>query len=148
MRLGWNHLWKSSIYRRATAAERRLIEIRFCVAYTLKRKRRAARLTQAALAARIGITRNTVSRIERASNRVSLDHAVRALIALSCTDAEIGEAFNPLLNGAIQLLRRRAAEPMFPKPRAEAEKSTREHRFPRTRALRYRDRTQPTWRRP
>jgi transcriptional regulator with XRE-family HTH domain len=146
MRLWWNHLWKSSIYRHATAAERRLIEIRFSIAYTLKQKRRAARFTQAELGARIGITRNTVSRIERASNRVSLDHAVRALIALNCTDAEIGEAFNPLLNRGIQQLRRRAAEPLFPKPSADATKSAREHRFPRTRALRYRD--QPIRRRP
>ena len=131
MRLWWNHLWKSSIYRRATAAERRLIEIRYCVAYTLKRKRRASKLTQAALAARIGVTRNTISRIERASNRVSLDHAVRALIAMNCTDTEIGEAFNPLLNRGIEMLRRRAAEPFFPKPRAESERSANEHRFHR-----------------
>jgi transcriptional regulator with XRE-family HTH domain len=141
MRLWWNHLWKSQIYRRATAGERRLIEIRFSIAYTLKRKRRAAHLTQAALAARIQTTRNTISRLERASNRVSLDHAVRALIALDCADSEIGEGFNAALNRGIQQLRRRAAEPLFPKPRAEAAKSGREHRFPRTRALRYRDRT-------
>ena len=86
-------------------------------------------------------TRNTISRIERASNRVSLDHAVRALIVLNCTEAEIAEAFNPLLNRGIQKLRRRAAEPFFPRPREVGEKSGREHRFPRTRALRYRDRT-------
>ena len=141
MRLWSNHLWKSDIYRHATAGERRLIEIRFSIAYTLRRKRRAARLTQAGLATLTETTRNTISRIERASNRVSLDHAVRALIVLNCTEAEIAEAFNPLLNRGIQKLRRRADEPFFPRPREVGEKSGREHRFPRTRALRYRDRT-------
>ena len=129
MRLWWNHLWKSRNYRQASADERRLIELRFSVANGLKRRRRQCRLTQAALGARILTTRNTISRLERASNRVSLDHAIRALIALGCSDSEISDIFNPQLNPGILMLRKRASERGFPKPAAQTEKSTREHRF-------------------
>ena len=116
MRLWWNHLWQSDIYRRATAAERRMIEIRFSIAAALKAKRRQRGVTQHALAQEIGVTQMTISRVERASNRVSFDIAVRAFIALDCSDAEIASAFNPAENAGIRRLRSRASEGAFPKP--------------------------------
>lgn len=106
-----------------------MIEIRYSIARVLKQNRRKARITQAVLAGRIGTTRNTISRIERASNRVSLDHAVRALIELGCSDTEIANAFNPGLDAGIQQLRLRAAVPLFPKPAVQSHPVRQEHRF-------------------
>ena len=119
MRLYWNHIWKSKSYQRASADERRLIEIRFCLARALQRKRRACRLTQRKLAARLDLAQATISRVERASNRVSLDVAVRALITLGCSDAELAALFDPSSNPGVRQLRNRAAIPFYPKPRTE-----------------------------
>ncbi len=127
MRLWWNHIWKSRAYRCATARGRRMIEIRYCVARAVKARRRQLQLTQAALARRIGCSRNTVSKMERASNRVALDIGVECLLELGCSDDELAAIFNPLSNQGIVTLRRRAAERAFPKPAAA--ESPVEHRF-------------------
>ncbi|MGQ0816030.1 MAG: helix-turn-helix domain-containing protein [Gemmatimonadota bacterium] len=113
-----------------------MIEIRFSVARAVKARRRALRVTQKTLAQRITVAQATVSRVERASNRVSLDIAVRSLIVLGCTDAEIAAAFNAEENAGIQLLRRRARERCYPKPSAEAASAPAgEHRFIRKKRL-------------
>ena len=119
MRLWWNHVWKSPLYRRASADERREMEIRFCVARALKSARRKREVTQKKLAKRLGIAASTISRVERASNRVTLEVAVRCFIALGCSESEIAEAFNSGANAGIHLLRRRARERCFPYPRPE-----------------------------
>ena len=130
MRLWWNHLWKSHAYRKASAIERREIEIRFCIAGALKAKRRAKRVTQNALAEQLRMAQSTISKVERASNLVSLDVALRSLLALGCTDAEIAAAFNAGANRGIAILRRRAEEPFFPQPRDHSiPESIIEHRF-------------------
>jgi transcriptional regulator with XRE-family HTH domain len=130
MRLWWNHIWKSQAYRRGSAAERREIEIRFRVARVLKQKRRSLRVTQHALAKRMGMAQSTLSRVERASNRVSLDVAIRSLIALDCSDAEIASAFNAGDDHIIAMLRRRANDVGYPVARPSNEPPrTRDHRF-------------------
>ena len=108
MRLYWIHVWRSPHYQRATAEERRLIEIRFSLARKLHRTRRGQRVTQQQLAQRLGVAQSSISRVERASNRVSLDIAVRALIQLDCSDAEIAACFNVAEEPGVQCLRRRA----------------------------------------
>lgn len=107
MRLWWNHLFVSRAYRGASPQERRLIDIRFCLARELKRQRRIHRVTQRMMAERIGVSRAAVSRVERASKRVSLDVGVRCLIELGCTDEEVGSVFNAGSNPGIDVLRRR-----------------------------------------
>jgi transcriptional regulator with XRE-family HTH domain len=130
MRLWWNHVWKSRAYRFGSAAERREIELRLRVARALKAKRRAKRVTQKALGEKLGIAQSTLSRVERASNRVSLDVAIRSLLALGCSDEEITSAFNPLADPIIVMLRRRAADKGYPKPRPDTQPPvTLDHRF-------------------
>ena len=109
MRLYWVHVWRSAHYQRAGAEEKRLIELRFVLARKLQKLRRRCRVTQKQLAVRIDVAQATISRAERASNRVSLDIAVRALINLGCPDEEIGAAFNASADRGVQLLRRRQA---------------------------------------
>lgn len=118
MRLWWNHVWGSAHYRKASADERRLIEIRFTLAHHLKQTRRSRGVTQKALAHQIGVAQATVSRAERASNCVSLDIGVRCLIALGCSDSEIAKACDPSQQPGIQLLRKRANGRGFPAARA------------------------------
>lgn len=130
MRLYWTHVWRSPHYQRADAEQRRLIEIRFSLARKLHRTRRQLRVTQRQLAQRLGVAQSSISRVERASNRVSLDIAVRALIHLGCSDAEIAACFNVAEEPGVQCLRRRAAakRPYAPGP-PEAAPPAHEHRF-------------------
>jgi transcriptional regulator with XRE-family HTH domain len=139
MRLWYNHIWKSRAYRHASLWDRRLIEIRFCLARALKARRRELRVTQAELAARLHVSRAAISRVERASNRVSLDMGVRALIALDCTDAAIANVFDAGNNEGIRLVRRRAEQRGFPKALPPGEPSpVGDHRFFRQRPRRRR----------
>jgi transcriptional regulator with XRE-family HTH domain len=108
MRLHWIHIWRSPHYQRASAEERRLIEIRFVLARKVQDMRRRGRVSQVQLAERVGVAQSTISRVERASNRVSLDVAVRALINLGCPDVEIAATFDVSENAGVKLLRRRA----------------------------------------
>ncbi len=107
MKFYWTHIFRAFFYRQQPPPERRMTEIRLALAVTLRKRRRAAGLTQAHLAARIGSSQPTISRLERASRRVSLDHFVRAMIALNATSAEISAAFNVDEDRGVQLLRSR-----------------------------------------
>ena len=130
MRLYWTHVWRSPHYQHADAEERRLIEIRFALAHKVHRTRRQQKVTQRQLAQRLGVAQSSISRVERASNRVSLDIAVRALIHLGCSDAEIAAGFNVADEPGVQCLRRRAAakRPYAIRPSGPAPPA-RKHRF-------------------
>lgn len=131
MRLYWSHVWRSRTYRNATAEQRRLIEIRFSLARALQSYRRQRGVTQKELARRLGIAQSTISRAERAS-LASLDIGVRALIALGCSDAELAAVFDASRNPGVQILRRRAGEKFFPKPRPDPDLDpSDDHRFVR-----------------
>ena len=130
MRLYWTHVWRSPHYQHAGAEERRLIEIRFALARKLHRTRRQQQVTQQQLAQRLGVAQSSISRVERACNRVSLDIAVRALIHLGCPDADIAASFNVAEEPGVQCLRRRAdaRRPYAPRPTDPAPPPL-EHRF-------------------
>jgi transcriptional regulator with XRE-family HTH domain len=127
MRLWWNHVWRSHAYREATATERRLIELRFCTARAVKAIRRARGISQQELATLAQCSRNSISKMERASNRATFDIAIRCLIALGADDHELANALNPSKNPGIGILRRRAQERFFPRPAKTS--NGREHRF-------------------
>ena len=130
MRLLWMHVWRSWRYQSASAEERRLIEIRYALARKLQSTRRRQQLTQQQLAQRLRVGQSSISRVERASNRVSLDIAVRALISLGCPDAEIAATFNVAENSDVLRMRRRAAAPLARAPRPpETPPPPGEHRF-------------------
>jgi len=120
MRLNWNHLWKSDAYRKTTAVERRMMEMRFVAARALQRERQRQGVTQQQLADRIDCARATISRLEQASDDVTLDHFLRAMITLGVDDAAIAGAFQLDNDPSIRQLRKRAQEKFFPKPRAQA----------------------------
>ncbi|MGQ0815863.1 MAG: helix-turn-helix domain-containing protein [Gemmatimonadota bacterium] len=112
MRIYWSHIWKSSEYRWGTRLERRMIELRFALARAVRAKRRAHRATQKELASLLGSSHQTISRIEQASSRVSIDQGLAALIVLGATDAEIVEVFDLGRNAGIQQLRKRMTLPL------------------------------------
>ncbi len=107
MKFFWTHVFRSRRYQRGTAAERRMIELRYSLAHALRKHRRGARITQQKLAQMIGSEQATISRLERASLRVTLDYAIYAFIALDMSDTDIGDAINASLRGDIQTLRKR-----------------------------------------
>ena len=116
MHLYWYHLWNSRRYRRATALGRLMLELRFSLAHALRAKRKLLKLTQRDLATLINSTQSTVSRMERPFTRVSMDQIVYALAALGADDREIAEAFYAEGRIDVRRLRRRAAEPFYPRP--------------------------------
>ena len=122
------HIWRSPYYQRASAEERRLIEIRFVLARKRQDTRRRKGVTQVQLAERISVAQSSISRVERASNRVSLDVAVRALINMGCSDKEIAATFDVAEDAGVRLLRRRAERPR-PLARPPAAPPSAEHRF-------------------
>lgn len=116
MRLNWNHIWKSDAYRRTTAIDRRMIEIRFVAARAIRAQRRFRKVNQQQLAERMGCARSTISKLEQASDDVSLDNFFRAMLVLDATDEEIANALNPADDASVRILRQRAASPGFPRP--------------------------------
>jgi transcriptional regulator with XRE-family HTH domain len=116
MKLFWTHIWQSRRYQRGTVAERRMIELRYALAQALRKHRRSQRVTQQKLARMIGSEQATISRLERASLRVTLDYAIYALIALNVSDADIGEAINAGLRVDVQTLRKRMNRRLAQRP--------------------------------
>lgn len=134
MRLWWTHLWKSEAYRRGNIVDRRMIELRFCISRALKTRRRTLHMSQRQLAETMHVSQAAISRVERASNRVSLDIAMRALLTVGFTDAELADVFFVENSPGIINLRRRAQERAFPKPALLSNPTNKgEHRFVRKR---------------
>lgn len=72
-----------------SAEESALVEIRLALSRAL-RERRAARMTQAQLALRIGSSQPRIARAEGGDGSVSLDLLLRAILATGATPREIG----------------------------------------------------------
>jgi hypothetical protein len=90
-----------------------MIELRYTVARAVRDHRRRAKISQKQLAWMLDSAPSTISAIERASPRVTLDQAVRALLVLGADDAAISAAFNPALRHDVEILRKRANRPYF-----------------------------------
>lgn len=106
-------IFKRRDWRRGDVFTRRMIEIRYAVACAVREHRKRAGISQQRLAYLLDGAPSTISAIERASSRVSLDHAVRALVVLGADDDAVGAAFNAGLRRDVQVLRRRASRPLF-----------------------------------
>jgi transcriptional regulator with XRE-family HTH domain len=105
VRLYWTHLLKRRDWRFGTSSERRELEIRYCLAHRLRLHRRRRRVTQKQLAEMIGAAQPTISKIERASPRATIEIFIRAMLALGANDVEIAVAFNAGVDVGIQRLR-------------------------------------------
>lgn len=74
-----------------SAEEASLVEMKLSLARSIKARRLKHRLSQAALAKRIGSSQSRVAKMEIADGSVSLDLLVRALLALGASRAEVGK---------------------------------------------------------
>lgn len=119
MRLYWTHIFRRRSYQKGSLRERRLIDIRYACARALRDARRKKRITQAELARCIATSQPTISHIECAWPRASLDVFVEAMIALDAGDETIAAAFNAgarkdvqFLRDRIRVLRQNGVKPM------------------------------------
>jgi transcriptional regulator with XRE-family HTH domain len=116
--LNWTHIWKSRAYQHGTFAERRMIELRYSVARAVRDHRRKACISQKQLASWLGTGQGTISRIECASMRVSLDQAIYAFIALNVKDADIAQAVDAGARRDVQRLRELGSRRFAKRPSA------------------------------
>jgi hypothetical protein len=75
-----------------SAAEAAVVELKLALSASLRTRRRAQRLTQAALAKRLGSSQSRVAKMEAGDRSVSLDLLVRSLAILGATPRDIARA--------------------------------------------------------
>lgn len=78
-----------------SAEESQYVDIRVALGRALKRSRLEARLSQQALARRMGSSQSRVARMEAAEPSVSMDLIVRAILATGASRADLARAFAP-----------------------------------------------------
>lgn len=76
-----------------TPAEMAYIDMRIQLGDGLKALRKRKRLTQSALAERVGSSQSRVAKMETGNPTVSLDLLIRSLIALGASNRDIGKMF-------------------------------------------------------
>jgi DNA-binding XRE family transcriptional regulator len=89
-RKGWR-VGDASEFLQLSPEEAAIVEIRAALSNQLKR-RRAATMTQAELARRIGSSQPRIAMAENGAKSVSVDLLMRALIATGATSQDIGRA--------------------------------------------------------
>jgi ribosome-binding protein aMBF1 (putative translation factor) len=75
-----------------TQAESQFVEMRLALSQALQTQRQKIKLTQTALAKRLGSSQSRVARIEAADASVSLDLMIRALLAAGASNKDIAQA--------------------------------------------------------
>jgi predicted XRE-type DNA-binding protein len=75
-----------------SAAEAALVELKLALSTSLRARRQAQRLTQAAVARRLNSSQSRVAKMEAGDRSVSLDLLVRSLAALGATPRDIARA--------------------------------------------------------
>jgi DNA-binding XRE family transcriptional regulator len=75
-----------------TAAEAAVVELKLALSASLRTRRKAQKLTQAALAKRLGSSQSRVAKMEAGDRSVSLDLLVRSLATLGATPRDIARA--------------------------------------------------------
>jgi len=75
-----------------SAAEAAVVELKLALSASLRTRRRAQKLTQAALAKRLRSSQSRVAKMEAGDRSVSLDLLVRSLAALGATPRDIARA--------------------------------------------------------
>ena len=86
---GWQ-IGSASDFLGLSAAESAMIEMRVSLAAALRDRRRAHRLSQAALAEALGSSQSRIAKMEAGDPTVSLDLLIRSLAIAGSTNAEIG----------------------------------------------------------
>ena len=88
---GWK-VGSTSDFLELTPEEAEIVEMRVSLARTLKEERSRVRLSQGALAARIGSSQSRVAKMESGDSSVSLDLLIKALLATGASRKKVAKA--------------------------------------------------------
>ncbi len=88
---GWS-VGDAPDFLKLTPEEAALVEMRLALSRTLRERRRAAGLTQTALAKQLGSSQSRVAKLESADASVSLELLIRALLAVGASRREVANA--------------------------------------------------------
>ena len=90
-RAGWA-VSSAADFLKLSAEEAALVEMRLALSASVRDRRQQARLTQTALAKRLGSSQSRVAKMEAGDPSVSLDLLVRALLSLGATRKDVASA--------------------------------------------------------
>ena len=88
---GWQ-VGTAAQFLKLTPAEATLVEMRVALSQSLKERRLAAGLTQAALAKALGSSQSRVAKLEAGDPSVSLELLIRALLAVGASRKDVAQA--------------------------------------------------------
>ena len=91
---GWK-IGSASTFLHLTAAEEHLVEMKLALGTRLRKAREQHKLTQTALAERMGSSQSRVAKMEAGDPAVSLDLLVQGLLAAGATPRDIATALAP-----------------------------------------------------
>ena len=91
---GWR-VGSASTFLGLTTAEEQLVEMKLSLGTRLRKARQRHRLTQTALAERMGSSQSRVAKMEAGDPAVSLDLLVQGLLAAGATPRDIATALVP-----------------------------------------------------
>jgi DNA-binding XRE family transcriptional regulator len=91
---GWK-VESASTFLELTSAEEQLVEMKLSLSTRLRKARERHRLTQTALAERMGSSQSRVAKMEAGDPAVSLELLVHGLLAAGATPQEIATALAP-----------------------------------------------------
>lgn len=91
---GWK-IGSASTFLGLTRAEEQLVEMKLALGTRLRKAREQHRLTQTALAERMGSSQSRVAKMEAGDPAVSLDLMVQGLLAAGATPRDIATAIVP-----------------------------------------------------
>lgn len=90
---GWT-VKDSGDFLELTSMERELVAMRVALGRSLKAYRQKKRLTQSALAKRLGSSQSRVARMEGGDASVSLDLLIQGLLALDATRKDVAKVLS------------------------------------------------------
>ena len=88
---GWQ-VGTAAQFLKLTPAEATLVEMRVALSQSLKERRLAEGLTQAALAKELGSSQSRVAKLEAGDPSVSLELLIRALLAVGASRKDVAQA--------------------------------------------------------
>ena len=88
---GWK-VGTAAEFLKLTPAEATLVEMRVALSQSLRERRVAAGLTQAALAKELGSSQSRVAKLEAGDPSVSLELLIRALLTVGASRKEVAQA--------------------------------------------------------
>ena len=88
---GWT-VGDAAAFLKLTPEEAALVEMRLALSQSLRERRRAAGLTQMALAKQLGSSQSRVAKLEGGDASVSLELLIRALLSVGASRKDVAHA--------------------------------------------------------